>query len=180
MARWRKKYGKESDQMKRNYHVKFLNEKDTVLVEQICAECEDYFKIEQGRTANSDDARAILTDLPEGKTRFDKFVMAILDEEESPIGLIDVVTDFPKKGEWIIGLLMLVPKARKAGMGRVLHQVIQDWAMDGGASSLRIGILEENEAAKGFWEHLGYQKQEEKTMQYGDKTHQVGVYTLQI
>ncbi|WP_088810464.1 MULTISPECIES: N-acetyltransferase [Listeria] len=166
--------------MKRNYHVKFLNEKDIALAEHVCAKCEDYFQIEQGRKANSSDAHAILTDLPDGKTKFDKFVMAILDDQEEPIGLIDVVADFPKKGEWIIGLLLLVPDAREAGLGRVLHQVIRDWATDGGAKSLRIGVLNENEAAKGFWEHLGYQKQEEKTTQFGEKTHVVSVYTLQI
>ncbi len=180
MARCKKKYGKESDAMKRNYHVKFLNEKDIALVEEVCKKCEDYFQIEQGRRANSDDARAILTDLPAGKTKFDKFVMAILDDQNEPIGLIDVVADFPKKSEWIIGLLLLVPGARSAGMGRVLHQVIREWAIDGGAKSLRIGVLDENEAAKGFWEHLGYAKQEEKTTQFGEKTHVVGVYTLQI
>ncbi|WP_239256289.1 GNAT family N-acetyltransferase [Listeria ilorinensis] len=166
--------------MKRNYHVKFLNKTDVALVETVADASSDYFLIEQGRPATEADALAIIQDLPPGKSKFDKFVMAILDEEDAPIGVIDVVADYPRKGEWIIGLLLLVPDARKAGMGKVLHQVIREWAIDGGADTLRIGILAENEAAVGFWEHLGYRKIDSKQQTFGEKEHQVDVYQLGI
>ncbi|MBC2167258.1 GNAT family N-acetyltransferase [Listeria booriae] len=165
---------------KRNYHVKFLTEKDVALAEAVCANCEDYFLMEQGAPATSKNAQGIITDLPTGKTKRDKFVMAVLDEADKPIGLIDVVADFPKKGQWIIGLLMLIPEERGSGFGKVLYQVIKDWALDGGADSLRIGVLEENKEAVGFWSHLGFKKIEDQQHTYGEKEHNVHVMVQEI
>ncbi|EUJ33822.1 GNAT family acetyltransferase [Listeria floridensis FSL S10-1187] len=166
--------------MKKSYHVKFLTKKDAALAEEVCQKSEDYFLMEQGRAATLADAEGIISDLPEGKTRFDKFVIAILDDNEEAIGLVDVLADFPRKGQWMIGLLLLVPEVRQTGMGRVLHQVIKEWAEDGGADSLRIGVLKENSNAREFWEHLGYQFDSEKETIVGGKKHLVDVLTLAI
>ncbi|MBC1474355.1 GNAT family N-acetyltransferase [Listeria grandensis] len=165
---------------KRNYHVKFLTENDVALAEAVCAKCEDYFLMEQGSGATRENAHTIITEIPEGKTKHDKFVMAVLDEADKPIGLIDVVADFPRKGQWIIGLLMLIPEERESGFGKVLYKVIKDWATDGGADSLRIGVLDENAEAIGFWSHLGFEKEEEKQQTYGNKEHVVHVMTQKI
>ncbi|EUJ21795.1 GNAT family N-acetyltransferase [Listeria aquatica] len=165
--------------MKKSYHVKFLTNKETDidLAEAVCKKCEDYYVLEAGRAATREDAAAVILELPEGKTRYDKFAMAILDEANAPIGLIDVVADYPKSGEWIIGLLLLVPEARNSGMGRVLHEVIREWAQDSGANSLRVGVLKSNESAAGFWRHLGYEHQGEKTIQIGGRENEVEVLT---
>ncbi|AHI54862.1 N-acetyltransferase family protein [Listeria ivanovii] len=166
--------------MKRNYHVKFLTEKDVALAEAVCSASEDYYLIEQDKPASKSDALKIITEIPNGKTRFDKFVMAVLDENEKPIGLVDIVSDYPRKGRWFIGLLLLTPAARGNGLGKVLHQTIQEWANDGGADSLALGVLAENEKACGFFKHLGYTKEETKEATYGEKVHQVDIYTLTI
>lgn len=65
--------------MKRNYHVKFLNEKDVELAEAVCAASEDYYLMEQDKPASKSDALKIITEIPNGKTRFDKFVLAVLE-----------------------------------------------------------------------------------------------------
>ncbi|MBC1731199.1 GNAT family N-acetyltransferase [Listeria seeligeri] len=166
--------------MKRNYHVKFLNEKDVALAEAVCSASEDYYLIEQDKPASKSDALKIITEIPNGKTRFDKFVLAVLDENEQPIGLVDIVSDYPRKGRWFIGLLLLTPAARGNGLGKVLHQTIKEWANDGGADSLTLGVLAENEKARGFFEHLGYTKTETKEATYGGKEHQVDMYALEI
>ncbi len=172
----------ESETMKKSYHVKFLTNKpeDIDLAEAVCKKCEDYYKLEKGRTATREDAAAVILGLPEGKTRYDKFAMAILDEANTPIGLIDIVADYPKTGEWIIGLLLLVPEARNGGMGRVLNEVIREWAQDSGADSLRVGVLKSNGSAAGFWRHLGYEHQGDKTIQVGGRENEVEVLTRKI
>lgn len=144
--------------MKRNYHVKFLNEKDVELAEAVCAASEDYYLIEQDKPASKSDALKIITEIPDGKTRFDKFVLAVLDENEKPIGLVDIVSDYPRKGRWFIGLLLLTPDARHNGLGKVLHQTIKEWASDGGADSLALGVLAENEKAVDFLNILATRK----------------------
>lgn len=166
--------------MKRNYHVKFLTEKDVALAEAVCGASEDYYLIEQGKPASKSDALKIITEIPKGKTRFDKFILAVLDENKQPIGLVDIVSDYPGKGRWFVGLLLLTPAARGNGLGKVLHQTIKEWASDGGADSLALGVLAENKQASGFFEHLGYTKEETKTATYGEKEHQVAIYTLDI
>ncbi|MBC2266254.1 GNAT family N-acetyltransferase [Listeria farberi] len=166
--------------MKRNYHVKFLSEKDVALAEAVCTASEDYYLIEQNKPASKSDALKIITEIPNGKTRFDKFVLAVLDENEKPIGLVDIVSDYPRKGRWFIGLFLLTPDARGNGLGKVLHQTIKEWANDGGADSLALGILAENEKGRGFFEYLGYSKQETKQATFGGKEHQVHIYTIDI
>ncbi len=42
--------------MKRNYHVKFLNEKDVELAEAVCTASEDYYLMEQDKPASKSDA----------------------------------------------------------------------------------------------------------------------------
>ncbi|HBI6638817.1 TPA: GNAT family N-acetyltransferase, partial [Listeria monocytogenes] len=53
-------------------------------------------------------------------------------------------------------------------------------ASDGGADSLALGVLAENEKGRGFFEHLGYTKEETKQASYGGKEQEVSIFTLAI
>ncbi|WP_163651679.1 GNAT family N-acetyltransferase [Listeria sp. PSOL-1] len=166
--------------MKQQYHIKFVNEKDIALVEEVNTKCDDYYFIEQGKSATSKDAMAFLNELPPGKAKFDQFNIAILNENEEAIGLVNVIANYPRQGQWFIGLLLLIPDVRKSGLGKVLHQVIAEWASDGGADSLMLAVLAENKEAISFWQYLGYQKHAEINKVFGDKQHLVEKYVLTL
>lgn len=48
------------------------------------------------------------------------------------------------------------------------------------ADSLALGVLAENDKGRGFFEHLGYTKEETKQASYGGKEQEVSIFTLAI
>lgn len=80
----------------------------------------------------------------------------------------------------MIGLLMIDPKERGKGLGKVLHKFIKDYVLMHKADKLRIGVVEENTNATGFWKSLGYDEIKRVNMSYGYKDNVVVVMNLQL
>jgi GNAT superfamily N-acetyltransferase len=117
--------------------------------------CKDFFLLTEGVTPISCDS--FFYDLPPKKNLKDKYLYGVF-ENSSLIAAIDVVSDYPKKGEWIIGLLLIHPKERKIGLGKRIHNIIEEIAKNKGAEKLRIGIVEQNAKVLGYWSKMGYKQ----------------------
>lgn len=48
------------------------------------------------------------------------------------------------------------PKARRKGIGKALTDTVKDWACEKGVERLELQVTENNEAAKSFYQHLGF------------------------
>jgi len=48
-------------------------------------------------------------------------------------------------------------KARRKGIGKALTDTVKDWASEKGVKRLELQVTENNEAAKSFYKHLGFQ-----------------------
>jgi ribosomal protein S18 acetylase RimI-like enzyme len=48
------------------------------------------------------------------------------------------------------------PKARRKSIGKALTDTVKDWACEKGVKRLELQVTENNEAAKSFYEHLGF------------------------
>ncbi|MHC4536660.1 MAG: GNAT family N-acetyltransferase [Planctomycetota bacterium] len=48
------------------------------------------------------------------------------------------------------------PKARRKGIGKALTDTVKDWACEKGVRRLELQVTENNEAAKSFYQHLGF------------------------
>jgi GNAT superfamily N-acetyltransferase len=96
-------------------------------------------------------------DLPPEKTLKDKYSYGVF-ENSSLIAAIDVVSDYPEKGEWIIGLLLIHPKARNIGLGKRIHDIVKKVAKNKGAEKLRIGVVKQNINALTYWNKIGYKQ----------------------
>ena len=48
------------------------------------------------------------------------------------------------------------PKARRKGIGKALTDTVKDWACEKGVKQLELQVTENNEAAKSFYQHLGF------------------------
>lgn len=88
--------------------------------------------------------------------------------------------DFPDEGEWMLGLLLIEPKERSNGLGKLVHEALVQWAITLESKSFRIGVIEDNYKGKEFWSDLGYIKIKESTMFKPEKTHLINVMTYQI
>ncbi|MCU5754422.1 GNAT family N-acetyltransferase [Lactococcus lactis] len=94
--------------------------------------------------------------------------------------MIDLIKDFPTKGEFMLGLLEFVPAVRHQGLGKAVHKILIEKVRDLGAKSLRIGVLEVNNSAIKFWKSLGYIKFKEIEQDFGNKKQKIAVMRLKL
>lgn len=116
---------------------------------------EDYFMLSEGKLPK--DADDFFHDLPPGKTASDKILIGLF-ENDMPLAVADIVRDFPERDTWMTGLLLVHGDKRKQGLGKILHDILVDLAVKGGARIHRIGVLEQNKAALSFWSRLGFEQ----------------------
>lgn len=131
----------------------YIKDKDKVM--ELYKNCNDFFELTEG--IKPDNCEELFNDIPPNKTIEDKFLYGIFDKDML-IGVIDIVSDFPEKGEWIIGLLLLSPSVRGIGLGNKIHDLIKEMVENEGGEKLRVGVIEENTKAVMFWEKIGYKE----------------------
>lgn len=163
-----------------NYIVKRLGMEDEKSLQQLCEKCVDYYKVVEGRNPPPDAGYEILTRLPPDKECSDKFVLGVFNQNYELVGVIDMVKDYPDRGEWIIGLLMIQPEERTKGLGRKIHDGLIQWASNSGANKLRIGVVEDNHNAYRFWRKLGYTETKRVSKKIGDNENVVIVMNYRI
>ena len=162
------------------YKSKVLTVENIKLVELLCEKCSDYYILHDGILPSTEEAKEIFTAIPPNKSYDDKFVLGIFNYNNELIGIVDIVKDFPIIGEWMLGLMLIEPKARGNGLGKVVHESLVKWAKNLGAKSFRIGVIEENCKGINFWNNLGYKKIKEVNMDFKAKKHVVNVMRLKL
>lgn len=128
---------------------------DKAQVMELFKACKEFFLLTEG--VQPDNCEAFFTELPPNKKKEDKYLYGIFDKD-TLIGALDLISDFPEKGEWIIGLLLLHPKTRGSGLGKGVHKVIKEIVKGEGGEKLRVGVMEENKNALHFWRKMGYEQ----------------------
>lgn len=133
-----------------------LSDRDAAHVQDLYERCSDYHQLEEGGPTRPGAAEHLLTSLPPGKTAADKYVLGVHSPEGGLLGVLDLIQDFPGEREWWLGLLMLDPAARAAGLGtRLFHALERAVAAEGG-TAIYLGVLEHNARAERFWRRLGF------------------------
>jgi GNAT superfamily N-acetyltransferase len=166
--------------LENDYFIRTLHVEDEKILQHLCERCIDYYEIVEGRLPEKDAGYEILKDLPTGWDLKDKRVFGCFNENNLLIAVIDILADYPDKGEWIIGLLMIDPIERGKGLGKLLHEFIKDYVLKYKADKLRIGVVEDNTRATSFWKSLGYYEIKRVNIQYGNKDHVVVVMNLPL
>jgi len=121
--------------------------------------CADYVELITGQPPGPDEAVELLSDLPRGKTHDDKFVIGLFDAPEHMIGVLDAIRDYPKPGEWYLGLLMLAPTWRGRRLGERVYQRLEEWVRACGGSAIHLIVQEQNPGALRFWQRMGFEIQ---------------------
>jgi RimJ/RimL family protein N-acetyltransferase len=71
-------------------------------------------------------------------------------------GVLDVFRDYPSEGIWYIGLLLLDPYVRSAGLGAKIVEELASDATRSGARELQLNVVEQNVAAHAIWTRHGF------------------------
>jgi len=157
------------------YRVSRLEPVDIDAVQSLLIRCEDYFQLISGALPTPDEARQTWVDVPPGKTTADKFLFGLW-ADNTLIGLLDAIRDYPQSGIWFVGLLLIDPAWRGHGLGDSWYRAFEDWAARSGASCIMLGVVEQNEKAFRFWQRLGFEVVEKRSpTRFGQKEQTVVV-----
>lgn len=164
------------------YKIKSISVDNQNIVKKLCEKCSDYYILHDGILPSEEEIiDGVFTALPPSKKHEDKFVLGIYKFDLELVGIVDIVRDFPTIGQWIIGLMLIEPRERRNGLGKIVHEALVKWAISfGGAKSFRIGVIEDNYKGINFWSSLGYTKVKEVNMDFSEKTHILDVMTLKL
>jgi ribosomal protein S18 acetylase RimI-like enzyme len=128
---------------------------DVALVDKILDGLQEYSIRVDGVTKMTDGARHLLAATPDGYDRNSKYTFAIMLDSE-PIGVVDVIRDFPARSTAFIGLLGIVESHQRRGLGRAaLHAIERLARRKLAASKLRLAVVATNPVL-GFWQKMGF------------------------
>ena len=141
-------------------------------LDAIALRCADFTRLIEGREPGPHDGREILTETPPGFPIADKFVLGVRSAD-GLIGVADVLRGYPAPQVWWIGLLMLAPDARGAGLGREIVETVAAWAASKGAFALQLGVQSQNEAGLRFWRRQGFAHTHTRAQLTGGRGNQI-------
>jgi ribosomal protein S18 acetylase RimI-like enzyme len=72
------------------------------------------------------------------------------------VGYAQLLPRHPTDGHPWIGLLLIDGRVRRRGYGRAVAEALAQRMREAGATAVRLGVLEDNDAALRFWAALGY------------------------
>ncbi len=134
-----------------------LGAEDVPAMRRLVERCHVFMTLVYG-AVEPDAAEQLLEGLPPGKTLEDKFAFGLYaDGTKELVGLLDAVRAFPEPDEWIIGLLLIDPDHRRAGLGSRFVAAFEAWVRGQGASGIRLVVQEQNPDALSFWQSQGYE-----------------------
>jgi GNAT superfamily N-acetyltransferase len=134
-----------------------LTSDDGPEVQTLAEACPDYFLETFGLAPGPAEAQSLFTALPDGRSYDDKRVLGIRDPAGKLLAVADVVRGWPDGQTWMIGLLLVVPAARRKGIGGRFVEDLARQARQAGARRLRLGVFVDRQAAMRFWERHGFE-----------------------
>lgn len=138
--------------------LRHLRPEDAPALQDLWERCTDYHQLQEGTPTRPTAAVDEIAALPPEKDRADKFLFGIHAADGTLAGMLDLIRDYPGPGEWWVGLLMLDPAARRAGIGADVYRAAEAWAAARGARMVQLAVLEQNAGAARFWERMGFEE----------------------
>ena len=120
-----------------------------------CRLATDFFELVGGMPGGPETAADILEPLPAHITpgtvrRFG------LERDGDLIGVLELLEGYPTPDIWYIGLLVLVPRERRSGLGSRIWAAVRDWIQArGGAQPVPLVVVTEQDLRHGQAGELG-------------------------
>ena len=132
-----------------------LGAADAAAIQGLLIRSADFIRLIEGREVANGDGAEMLHERPPDAPDVEKRVIGVFDGPEL-VGLIEFLIDYPASGTWYVGLFLIDPDRRRAGLGGALYEAFQDWAAHEGGDTLRLAVQDQNAAALRFWARHGF------------------------
>jgi len=124
-------------------------------VQDLCLRAADYIKLETGAPPLPDYAAKLLAEAPPTLPPDDVFAFGAAQGEQL-VGVVTCLRNFYAAREWYMGLLLIDPAARSAGLGARMAQHVFNIARSQNATCIRVAVLDANPRGRAFWERQGF------------------------
>ncbi len=118
-------------------------------------EAADYWLLAEGHLDPAQKAADFFTDCPPGCDPTASHRLGLF-RENTLSGLAELSFGFPQPGDAYLGLMLLAPRARNLGLGRIFLAHIEDLARSANAPTLSLAVLDQNPRGRAFWEREGF------------------------
>jgi RimJ/RimL family protein N-acetyltransferase len=133
-----------------------LGLEDVGLLQALLVRCSDYFHLVSNSPPPPSAASSLLTEHPDGKNLEDKSLLGFFSDSRDLIGVLDFVRDYPSRGDWWLGLLLLDPAFRN-GLGFCIYRAYETWAIQCKVHRINLGVIDQNQGAYRFWRKIGFE-----------------------
>lgn len=146
---------------------------DAPVLQRLYEACADYFLLADGAPASVSAAAEEFANLPPGVPATAKFVFAAPAQDGGvPAALVEGLRDHPQPGVWYVGLMLVRPQLRSAGLGSRVFAEFESIARQAGASELRLCVFDASAPALRFWQRNGFEFHRAiGEQQFGSRTH---------
>jgi ribosomal protein S18 acetylase RimI-like enzyme len=130
--------------------------------------CTDFVEATTGHPPRDDEAAQLLAVVPAGKIPADKQVLGLHRDGEM-VGVVDLLGGYPTPTDWYVGLFLLSPEVRGAGLGSsVVDEIVERVRADGG-QALHLVVREDNPRALAFWRRHRFELIDRRLQDLGTK-----------
>jgi GNAT superfamily N-acetyltransferase len=155
-----------------NYTARQLEHTESDTLQQLLEHCADFCILVEGQPPSPPAGKGQFFTVPKGKELRDKFAFGLIDGRGVLVGVLDTVRHYPDDKTWWLGLLMLAPEKRGAGLGTSFYQAFEHWLVDQGARRIMLAVVEANKPGLLFWQNLGFEKTRKAgPKRFGNQTH---------
>jgi GNAT superfamily N-acetyltransferase len=155
----------------RGFQARPLELADTPALQSLLEASADYYDLVLGLPPGPAEAVAVSLAGPEdGADPAGKMLYGIWTPDgEKLVGVLDAFRDYPERGVWYIGLLLLLPTVRASGIGRSIVEALIEAAQGLGAREFQLNVVEQNVVGQRFWRSLGFSELRRWRLHYGAK-----------
>jgi len=141
------------------YDTRLLAPPDIQRLQRLFDRCTDYFRIATGAPAVPEEATRAFVAGPPSKEVSDKRIVGIL-QDETLVGVLDSIKDWPSDGVWTMGMLLIDPDHRGKGLGSKVLEEFEGWSASEGAKAFRTALVSHHAEGARFLERFGYARDE--------------------
>lgn len=131
--------------------------RDEAAVRSLFARAADYVRLETGLPPGPDTVAGFFEDAPPAPQSSPPLHLGAWGPDGDLHGIASMAWGFPDPSDAYVGLLLLDPARRGAGLGRRMVDHLAAEAAARGASRILAAVLAENPRAHAFWRREGFE-----------------------